>query len=396
MKDLLSRYTAEIMDYNLGSAAQPECTPCSLTGQEASRHAHRIARLLEESGRENIVLFGVGCAELADELCSEYSGTRTNLYFCELKPERMRNWLAQKGENHVPQNAALICDISPRAILALLAAANIRIENSVFYLAPGLPEPETKALQGCMQLLQRSAPSGAFTPSPEIREGQISTLAILHPEETGLEEFCAQIPAGVKELVIVWDSPIPHKMSLDANCPVIQKHRNLAGDFAAQRNYALSLCTAPWVLALDGDERIDGKGWQEIKEAASQQEINAFFLQRPTFFPDRGHFRVGFGLWPDYQLRLFRRTAKTLFARPVHEILTGFSGPSAILQHAPLWHLSYVLKNREALEERLKVFNAAMGKPVHRLNQNYPRLPLAWFEKYQSLAENLKYLVFPE
>ena len=65
MKDLLSRYTAEIMDYNLGSAAQPECTPCSLTGQEASRHAHRIARLLEESGRENIVLFGVGCAELA-------------------------------------------------------------------------------------------------------------------------------------------------------------------------------------------------------------------------------------------------------------------------------------------------------------------------------------------
>jgi hypothetical protein len=92
----------------------------------------------------------------------------------------------------------------------------------------------------------------------------------------------------VKELVIVWDSPIPHKMSLDANCPVIQKHRNLAGDFAAQRNYALSLCTAPWVLALDGDERIDGKGWQEIKEAASQQEINAFSCKGQLFSPTAG------------------------------------------------------------------------------------------------------------
>ena len=70
MKELLNQYTSEIMAYNLGAAPLPECPPCS-AGREASRHAHRIGRLLEESGRENIVLFGIGCAELADELCSK-------------------------------------------------------------------------------------------------------------------------------------------------------------------------------------------------------------------------------------------------------------------------------------------------------------------------------------
>lgn len=396
MNSLFNEYTAQIMQYNLGASTRAGCTACTLSNAEIGHHANRVGKLLAESGRVNLVLFGTGCPALVKLLSAQFAQTETKLYFCELNIERTRELLLETGWEALPENTSLICDTSPRAVIALLAAANVNVENSVFYLCPGLPEAETKSLQKCMQLLQRSRAVPTSTAPAAVASEQISILAILHPEETGLAGFCAQIPNGIKELVIVWDSPRAHMVPLEAACPIIQSNRELDGDFASQRNHALSLCSAPWVLALDGDERLDENGWQNIKEAASQDEISAFFLQRPTFFPDSEHFRIGFGLWPDYQLRLFKHTNKTLFTRPVHEILIGVAGCTAILQHAPLWHWSYVLKDRSALEERLKVFNKAMGKPVHRLNRDYPHLPLSWFESYQKLAANLKYLVLPE
>lgn len=397
MENIFNLYTREVINYNLGPALRAvNSVSYALTSEEVLHHVRRVENLLAKSKRDFLVLFGVGNLELAGKLIAKSSEYDARLFLCDLNIERMRTLIAHKNWEDLPENTSLICDTSPRAIIALLVAAGVSVENSVFYLTPGLPEAETKKLKTCMQLLQRSQAINADVNEYTIKDKQISILAILHPEEQNLDEFCGQIPSAIKELVIVWDSPNPIQKQLNAACPIIQSNRNLTGDFAAQRNHALALCSAPWVLALDGDERLDARGWLEVNKAASQDKINAFFLERLTLFPDRAHFRAGFGLWPDYQMRLFRRTDKTMFSRAVHEILIGISGKSAILQHAPLWHLSYVLKDRESLEKRLQVFNEAMGKPVHRLSQEYPHLPLSWHKQLQELGSNLNYLVLPE
>ena len=186
MKNLFNQYTAEIMDYNLGASPQADCTACALNSAEIDHHAKRVGKLLVESGRRNLVLFGTGCTALVEKLATQFAQAEARLYFCELNIERMRELLSKTGWNAFSENANLICDTSPRAIIALLAAADVNVENSVFYLCPGLPESETKSLQTCMQLLQRSRAIPTSNAPAHTTNEQISILAILHPEETGL------------------------------------------------------------------------------------------------------------------------------------------------------------------------------------------------------------------
>lgn len=333
-----------------------------------------------------------------------------------LPPERSSpiNNLTQafcaKGYGEVaPVTFNLIVDTSPRALLLLLSSLDLTLQNTFFYLNPCLVQSETNELRQTMQLVQRTKAvqsSAVFCPkqianakpgaSARLLAGanlpsspgaaSLSVLAILHPEEPQLEEFCRQVPPEVKELVIVWDSDKPVRKNLSLACPLLQINRPLNGDFAAQRNFALSLCCGNWVLALDGDERLKPSAWQQILyTSSSNSDLAACFLPRLTLYPDNEHFRMGFGLWPDLQLRLFRRDPQVLFERPVHEILTGINGPTAVLPHAPVWHYSYTLKSRVELQQRLQVFNKAAGREVHKLSVEYPHLPLSWHEKFLQL-----------
>ncbi len=430
--ELLKAYSEEVMAYSLkparsaqaggpsgssgehskAEAARINC-PANQTppfsdsvedGQAEEKHLSRLERLLAKSGRKNLVVFGVAnhmfvgsCARL----CNEYD---YNLFLCDLDIPRARAFRQSRAWSDITNAAGTfipVFDASARAILALLAGVGLTVENSVFYLCPGLSAPEARNLQVCMKLFQRSHPvyHTENTKGPELQmsaDKEISILTILHPNEPDITEFCTQIPTGIRELVIVWDSPTPFHRPLSAACPIVQCHRDLDGNFAAQRNFALSLCAGNWVLALDGDERLDAAGWAAVTQAVAEQPAEAYFLPRFTLFPDIRHFRMGYGLWPDYQLRLFRRTGKTRFTHPVHEILTGVAGPKAILAGAPILHLSYVIKNRELLEERLEVFNQAMGKAAHHLSREYPHLSLTWLQKLKAVCPDLKYLLLAE
>lgn len=332
---------------------------------------------------------------------------------------------------NLPVKFNLIVDTSPRALLLLLASLDLSLHNTLFYLNPCLVPSEASELRQTMQLVQRTAAaqfpanscqsqtvaaeplsSAEFALSAEPMEqvepveswkpadlggpaASLSVLAILHPEEPQLEDFCRQIPPEVKELVIVWDSDKAVRKKLPLACPLLQSSRPLNGDFAAQRNFALLLCSGNWVLALDGDERLATSAWQQILQISGSSNLAACFLPRLTLYPDTQHFRMGYGFWPDLQLRLFKREPQVLFERPVHEILTGIKGPSAVLPHAPIWHHSYTLKNRAELQQRLQVFNQAAGREVHKLSAEYPHLPLCWHEKFLQLNHKNNCLLLP-
>ncbi|MBQ4132838.1 MAG: hypothetical protein IJD04_03770 [Desulfovibrionaceae bacterium] len=449
---LLASYSNEVMSYTLApvsgepaSAEQPEQPFMPAPDAELNRppapepaaprlHAEanppaensitenqlrfeRLSRMLTRSGRGNLALFGAGNPEFISacaRLCRE-NGRR--LFLCELNLHRARILTENPIWMQLAETCIPVFDASSRALLTLLAGSGLNIENTLFHLTPPAPDKsspaaELKKLQACMRLVQRSravfgleAPpcSGADARRHHAQSAdlspffsQISVMAILHPEEPGLAEFCAHIPAGIRELVIVWDSPRPLSRPLKAACPIVQACRDLNGDFSAQRNFALSLCRGEWALALDGDERLEPQAWETIGTAVCEHPATAFFLPRFTLFPDKEHFRMGYGLWPDYQLRLFQRTEKTFFTRPVHEILTGFAGPAAILPEAGIQHLSYISKNRNLLAERLEVFNQAMGRAAHHLSREYPHLPLSWSRAFRKICPGLKYILFAE
>ena len=380
--DLLRVYTEQVLAFTLTGPSLPALKGCS--GQERTEFISRAIRLAENSCAEAVILIGLGSGDLAADL--QIALPKTELLICEPAPQRLRDARAQG----LFSDAAplILADASVRA-LWFLARGAMAAKKFITCVNPELQGMEAEQAHTLQRLLR-------FAPAPENPPpaGEaLSLYAIAHPEEPDLTAFLAHIPDWLAEVIVVWDAAaVPDKArALGAVCAVPLRHaaRPLQNDFAAQRNQALSLCASAWVLTLDADERLTRDVWEHIKGEIAAPHATAYLLPRLTLYPDEQHFRMGYGLWPDPQLRLFKRDARLAYINPVHEILTGFAGCPALLPHCPITHLSYVLKNRAALTERLAVFNQAAGGEVHRLNETFPHLSLAWHKAWQNSIEEL-------
>jgi glycosyltransferase involved in cell wall biosynthesis len=108
--------------------------------------------------------------------------------------------------------------------------------------------------------------------------------------------------------------------------------------YGAQKNFALGQCQGDWLLSLDADERVSDALRGEIRSAIDSggPEVG-FYLPRRNLFQGRW-VRHG-GLYPDWQLRLFRRGRGAFVERAVHESVR-VDGPAGRLA-APLVHESY-------------------------------------------------------
>jgi (heptosyl)LPS beta-1,4-glucosyltransferase len=90
-------------------------------------------------------------------------------------------------------------------------------------------------------------------------------------------------------------------------------------DFSAQRNRALAEATGEWVLSLDADEIVPPALADEVRRVLTDGTIHAGF-EIPFRNHLGGRWMRGGGLYPDYHLRLFRRTGAR-FEGAVHEVV---------------------------------------------------------------------------
>src|ERR1700761_3210044 len=154
------------------------------------------------------------------------------------------------------------------------------------------------------------------------RRATVSVVIITLNEEANLPRTLASV-AWADEIVIV-DSG-----STDGTRAVTESHgaRFVTEEwrgFAAQKNFAISLCTAEWVLSLDADEVVSPELAASIqKPIAAPPSHTAYSLRRWNFFLGRW-IRHG-GYYPDAKLRLFPRGQKTFRETPVHETV-AFAG----------------------------------------------------------------------
>jgi glycosyltransferase involved in cell wall biosynthesis len=110
--------------------------------------------------------------------------------------------------------------------------------------------------------------------------------------------------------------------------------------YAPAKNAALALATGDWILSLDADERASGGLHAEI---ATLQQQPMTMLADGYAVPRRNYLwgrwlRHG-GLYPDYQIRLFKRGKGSFKARRVHESV-AIDGRIERLRH-PIEHYSY-------------------------------------------------------
>jgi glycosyltransferase involved in cell wall biosynthesis len=109
--------------------------------------------------------------------------------------------------------------------------------------------------------------------------------------------------------------------------------------FAAQKNFAIEQATGDWILSVDADEEVSPELKEEIGAVLSDRGDGAdgYRVPRRNIFWGRW-VRHG-GLYPDWQLRLFRRGRGRFVDHAVHESVkvTGTVGRL----RAPLVHRSY-------------------------------------------------------
>jgi glycosyltransferase involved in cell wall biosynthesis len=168
------------------------------------------------------------------------------------------------------------------------------------------------------------------------RRATLSVAIITLNEEVNLPRTLASI-AWADEIVIV-DSG-----STDGTRQIAESHgarfvTEPWRGFAAQKNFAMSLCTSDWVLSLDADEAVSPELAASIQKAiAAPPSHTAYSLRRRNFFLGRW-IRHG-GYYPDAKLRLFPRGQGSFQETPVHE--TAVLGGNVETLDGDLLHDAY-------------------------------------------------------
>lgn len=107
--------------------------------------------------------------------------------------------------------------------------------------------------------------------------------------------------------------------------------------YGPQKNFGMEQARAEWILIVDADERITPALREEIQaviKAGPPAEIAGYEIPRRNFF--YGQWIQGGGIYPDYQLRLFRKAAGRYDDTQLHENLR-LRGRVERLQH-PMDH----------------------------------------------------------
>jgi hypothetical protein len=145
----------------------------------------------------------------------------------------------------------------------------------------------------------------------------ISAIIIAKNEETKLPE-CLMSIKWMDEIILV-DSG-----STDGTLEIAKKykakvHEIQRGSYSDWRNKGLTKATSEWIFYIDADERMNEELKKEIVEmiASNQKNFVAYAIPRKNVILGR-EFKHG-GQWPDYQKRLFRRTALLRWSGDLHE-----------------------------------------------------------------------------
>jgi glycosyltransferase involved in cell wall biosynthesis len=108
--------------------------------------------------------------------------------------------------------------------------------------------------------------------------------------------------------------------------------------FPAQKNFGLAQATSDWVLSLDADETVSPELRTEITTILTAGgTADGYMVSRHNIFWGRW-VRHG-GLYPDWQVRLFRRGRGRFVDRAVHEAITVDGTVARLRGH--LEHRSY-------------------------------------------------------
>lgn len=153
---------------------------------------------------------------------------------------------------------------------------------------------------------------------------------------------------------------------------------------AVQKNWAVGQCRNEWVLQIDSDEVLEAGARKEILETVetASPNVDAFRLPRKNHVLGKW-VRYG-GIYPDWEMRLFRRDKGRWFDREVHSNVR-VPGETGTLKHHILHHgmpnISKQLRNLDRYTRYEADELRKLGKHFNLLDLLF-RPPLTFLYRY--------------
>ncbi len=202
------------------------------------------------------------------------------------------------------------------------------------------------------QLLRRERRRRRALRSRRIRDVELPPVScfIICKDEEELIRDCLESVRWCREIVVV-DS-----YSTDRTVEICREYtdrvfqREWPG-FVEQKRYALGLTKNEWVLNIDADERISPELKDEIARrlAVSDDKVWGYYIPRLVFYLGRW-WRHGW--YPEYRLRLFRKSRVTWGGVDPHERAFLADERRAARLRGDIWHLTY-----RDLRDQLRTIN---------------------------------------
>ena len=154
---------------------------------------------------------------------------------------------------------------------------------------------------------------------------KISATIIAFNEATNIGDACKSL-AWADEIVVVDSGSTDQTRQIAEACGARVITRDWPG-FAAQKQFAVDQTTYDWIFSLDADERVSDElraSIAKLREGSETSLADGYRIPRRSFY--QGRWIKGGGWYPDYQMRLFRKSRGTWEPRHIHESVKLDSG----------------------------------------------------------------------
>jgi glycosyltransferase involved in cell wall biosynthesis len=134
--------------------------------------------------------------------------------------------------------------------------------------------------------------------------------------------------------------------------------------FGPQKNRALSYAKNEWVLSIDADERVTSELKTQLITAMQNKNIDGFYVPRLSQFC--GKFIRHCGWYPDYILRLFKKSQGRFSDDVVHERVIVKGSTERLT--SPLLHYTYLTE--EDVQRKTKQYAQAGAEKLFSRGKN--------------------------
>jgi glycosyltransferase involved in cell wall biosynthesis len=137
-------------------------------------------------------------------------------------------------------------------------------------------------------------------------------------------------------------------------------HSIVFDGYGVSKNRALTFAKCNWILSLDADERVSPKLAESIVKIVDNPKFDGYTIPRLTYFLGKPVRHSGW--YPEYVLRLFKKSKGEFSERLVHESIR-LDGPTGKLDGL-LYHYSY--RDLDSYLEKMNIYSTLNAQELYR------------------------------